>query len=388
MIVKVQENNIHIYGYIYHGDGIQFLGEFAKIDGTYPVLEVYLHTYGGSVFDGNMIFNTLITAKSQVNTTIIGVGASMGAILSQAGTIRRQVSNGFMMIHAATGGTYGTAKDHLNSANLLTEIQKQFKQLLIVKTGLKSTDVEKWLVGDNWFSAEQAKAAKLIDEIIDPLAILDIEIDDPEEIGAEEMYNRFAASLNIDAQTNSKSIEQSTKPQNNLKTNDNNMKKDLIAQLELTGVNEQSSDTAIIAAVKAKFEASISDYKAKFEAENKKNKELVASMKDGKNKTINSLLEAAKVPEAKIELYKSIGENSGIEALKEILGEPVSKAKDKHETLASLINGAKTSASSRQVWNWDKYQEEDPKALENMEKNDLESFKALYKAKFDKEYKK
>ncbi|WP_136464936.1 Clp protease ClpP [Flagellimonas onchidii] len=385
MIVKVDQNNIHIYGYLYHGDGIRFLGEFSKIDGTYPEIEVYLHTYGGSVFDGNMIFNTLTTAKSQVNTNIIGVGASMGAILSQAGKVRRQVSNGFMMIHAATGGTYGTAKDHLSSANLLTEIEKQFIQLLVSKTGLKAKEVKKWLVGDNWFSAGQAKKEGLIDEIIDPLATLEIDIDDPESIGSEEVYNRFAASLKI---KDSKPVATQNEPSQELKSKDVNMKKDVIRSLGLQNINGQSSDTAVISAIEEHINAKVNDYKTKYENERTARENLETAINAQRDAKIKAILDKAENVDKTItakqrkDIYEPIGKNTGLEALEAVLG-----GLKPHKSITAQVGGKPSTVTAQDGWDWDKYQKENPKALEALKKDDPDAFAELFKAKFGVDYK-
>jgi ATP-dependent Clp endopeptidase proteolytic subunit ClpP len=386
MIVKVDQNNIHIYGYIYHGDGIRFLSEFAKLDGTYPVIEVFLHTYGGSVFDGNMVFNALITAKSTINTTIVGVGASMGAILSQAGQTRKQVSNGFMMIHAATGGTYGTAKDHLNNANLLQEVEKQFIQLLVSKTGLKPKKVKEWLVGDNWFSAEQAKQAGLIDEIIDPLATLDIDIDDPEAIGSEEIYNKFAACLKIE---DSQPVAKTT-PSQNLNLNDVTMKKDVIKTLGLQGVNGQSSDTAVISAIQSHVTVQTNEWKTMYENEKTAHDNLKAGLETQKQAQITALLDKAQnvdktiTAEQRKEIYEPIGKNTTVKALETVLN-----GLKPHKPITAQIT---TATSTQRVvaaegWNWDKYQAENPKALESMKTSDPDAFAALFKEKFGVDYK-
>ena len=389
MIIKVDQNNIHVYGYIYDGDGIYFLKEFSKIDGIYPEIEVYIHCYGGSVFDGNMIFNTMITSKSEINTNIIGVGASMGAILAQAGKKRRQVSNGFMMIHAATGGSYGTAQDHLNSANLLTEMEKQFIQLLIAKTAKKPKEVKKWLSGDNWFSAEQALQEGLIDQIIDPLALLDIDINDPHEMGSEEVYNRFAASLKIeDKKHPSRSIK---KPDSKLKTIDINtqtMKEDVIQTLGLIGVNKQSSDTSVIGAIQQHVNAQVNDYKTKYEQEKTARENLETAVNAQRDAQITALLDKAEKVDKTIsaaqrtEIYEPIGKTTGIKALETILA-----GLTKRVPLATQIKGTgSTPVADQNGWDWDKYQKENPRALEAKRKDDPEAFAALFKAKFGVEY--
>ncbi|WP_271782218.1 Clp protease ClpP [Aquimarina algiphila] len=392
MIIKVEQHNIYIYGYIYDGDGIYFLREFSTIDGTYPEFEMFIHCYGGSVFDGNMILNTITTAKSNVNTNVIGVGASMGAILLQAGKKRRQVSNGFTMIHAATGGTYGTAQDHLNHANLLTEMEKQFIQTLVQKTGKKPKQVKQWLVGDNWFSAEQALANGLIDEIIDPLAILDIDINDPQEMGSEEIYNRFAASLKIEDKKRPSALKKEIIPpkqqQITTQINIDTMKQDVIQALGLTGVNAQSSDTAVIGAIQQHVNAQSNDYKAKYEKEKTARENLETAVNAQRDAQITALLDKAEKVDKTItaaqrtEVYEPIGKNAGIKSLETVLAGLTPRV----PIAAQVSKGGVTPVADQNGWNWDRYQKENPNALETMRKDNPDAFSALFKAKYGVDY--
>ena len=369
MKLKVQNNEIYLYGRIYEGDGAWFVQEFARLDGVHSEIELYLHTYGGSVFDGNMILNALVTARSQVNTNVIGVAASMGAILAQAGKVRRQVSNGFLMIHAASGSTWGSAKEHLSAANLLSEIEKQFVSLLTMRTGKAEKAVRKWLNGDNWFSAEQAKTAGLADEIIDPIASLETEINQPEKLGAQAVYERFAACLNINEKTEQKP--------NNLTENVTQMKQEVIKTLGLTGLSAQSSDTAVVAAIRQHVEAAVGEHKAKYEAEKAARENLEKTINEQQEARIKALLDASeasgKTTAQQRDLYEKIGKTSGTEALETVLGSLLP-----HKSI-EVQNGGSRSATLKEGWDWDRYQKEDPKGLEALSKED---FNALYKAKF------
>lgn len=387
MVLKIDNNNLHVYGYIWDGDGAYFLEQFALLDGKFPTIEVWLHCYGGSVFDGNIIFNSLIKAESEVNTNVIGVGASMGAVLSQAGKVRRQVSNGFLMIHAASGYTHGNYQDHLNNANLLKEIEKHFKKMLIAKTGKTAKEVAKWLIGDNWFSAEQAKEAGLIDEIIDPLATLDIEIDDPEELGTEAVYSKFAASMKIIDKRPKGFVappKLERKKENHTKLKPViTMEQSSIEILGLSGVTPTSSETMIIQAVQAKFTA----LENKYQQEKTAKENLETAVNAQRDNKITALLDQAvtakKITAQQKEVYENIGKTSGVEALEAVLAGLGARA----SITDTLIPGKQPTATVPEGWNWDRYQKEDPQALEKIKENTPETFNALYKAKFGKDFK-
>ena len=372
MKIKVQSNEIHLYGRIYEGDGAWFVQEFSRLDGVHPEIELFLHSYGGCVFDANIILNSLLTARAQINTNIIGVAASMGAILAQAGKVRRQVSNGFMMIHAPSGSTWGTAKEHLSAANLLSEIEKHFVSLLAARTGKTEKELIKWLDGDNWFSAKQAKTAGLADEIIDPIANLETEINQPEKLGAKAVYEHFAACL---------SIEKNEEKTNILTKNATQMKKEVIETLGLVGLSAQSSDTAVVAAIQQHVEVKVGEHRLKYEAEKTARENLEKTINAAQEARIKALLDAGeaagKINAQHREMYEKIGKTSGTAALETVLGSLVP-----HKAIG-VQNGGTGTATLKQGWDWDRYQKEDPKGLEALSKED---FNALYKVKFGKEY--
>ena len=374
MIVRVNNDKIEIYGYIWDGDGPYFIQKFSAIDGSYEVLNVHLHTYGGSVFDGNLIYNALINAKSEIHIYIDGIAASMGSIIMLAGKKIHMVENGFIMIHAASGYTRGTSKDHEKSANLLREIGKSFIKKLKFKTGKKDKEVSKWLDGDNWFSAEQAKAEGLIDSIVNPIGELE-DIDDPIALGSKEVFSRFATTLNIEDKSMGKSLI----------INNDTMKQDVIQALGLQSVNAQSSDTAVVNAINEHINTKVNDYKTKYKAEKTARENLETAINTQRESKINALLDEAvttgKITEQQKKVYKNIGKTSGVEALKTVLS-----GINAHQSISGQITG-KSFTEIKNGWDWDRYQKEDPKALEILKTSNLDVFKTLFKAKFDVDFK-
>lgn len=381
MIFKAKGNELYMYGIIFKNDGRYFIDEFSRIDGTYPIIKVRLHTDGGSVFDGNLIYNALLNAKSEIHIYIDGIAASMGAIIMLSGKKIFIAENGFAMIHSAAGSTWGTAKDHENTANLLREVEKSFVKKLIAKTGKEIKEINKWFDGDNWFSAEQALKAKLVDGVIDNVISIDTKaiLDDKNISNRYESYSGLVASL------------KSSKPkEENLLINHKEMKLKLIQGLGLTSVNEQSSDTAVLNAVKEHYEAEINSANKKYEDEKKAKETLETAVKAQKETQIDALIaKAGKLSDKQKETYKKIGQDSGLE----VLGTILSSTEQRVPISSKLNNGGgsgKSVTANRSDWDWDKYQKEAPRALEQMQKEghvDHDAFLALYEAKFDKPFK-
>lgn len=376
MIFSVKQNTITAHGQIWDGNGMDFVSIFTEMESQYNNIVVKLHTYGGSVFDGNLIYNTIQNSKNVAEIDIIGIAASMGAVISQSRKKKpRMVRNGFMMIHAPSGGTDGNAADHENTAKLLRSIEKNFKNLLVSSTGKPESYVAKWLVGDNWFDAEQALKEGLISEIIEPESDTLTASLNPQELGAKGMYFQFTALLNPNS-------EQS---QINL---DSNMKKPIIEALGLQGVTAESSDTAIIDAVRNHYEGKVTKAEGDLRTEKEKSAGLEAKLKEQGKAAITAVIAAAKkagkILDKDVPTYEAIAEASGIDVLNTVLGNISARNPITTQIQNQGGVGANNAPAGRENWDWDKWQKEDPRGIEALAKSDPEIFQALYKQKFKK----
>ena len=138
LLEKKQDKAILIiYGYVggYYLDYRNVADAIAEITKEgYKKLDFRIHTYGGFVFDGNLIYNFLAGFKGELNIYVDGVAASMGSIIIMAGDKIHIAENGFIMIHAPEGGAYGNAKDLEQYAKLLRSMEKNFIKKLKEKT--------------------------------------------------------------------------------------------------------------------------------------------------------------------------------------------------------------------------------------------------------------
>lgn len=374
MIFQVQDNTITAYGVIYDGNGMEFVSLFTKLEGKYNDIIVKMHSYGGSVFDGNLIYNTIQNSKKDVDFIIIGIAASMAAVISQSRKDKKpkMVRNGFLMIHAPSGSTYGGALDHENNAKLLRSIENNLVQLLSSSLNKPKNYVSKWMLGDNWFDAEEALKEGLISEIIEAESETINASYNPQELGAEGMYYQFTALLN---------------PENSQQINlDHNMKKPIIEALALEGVNEQSSDTAVIEAVKKHFEAKNAITQGKLDAEIAKRvaaeNALANQVKTAINSEIEAGIKSGKITADQKATYEAIGTASGIEALKTVLA--AIPARQTITGQMTNVGSNNAAAVGREAWTWDQWQKEDSKGLEAMLKESPEQWQALYDTKYKK----
>lgn len=323
-------------------------------------VSLHVHSYGGSVIEGSVICNAIKNNPVPVDIYVDGIAASMAAIVLQSADRRYMAENAFLMIHAPAGGDVGrgTAGDLEKAAKTLKEIEDIFIKTLVSRTGKSEEYVQKWMEGDNWFSAKEALNEGLIDEIVNPVIpnVKALSRSEIEASGLQSVYDIYSASL-IDNQQNKNKMN----------------KKEFIAKFSLTGVTEESSETDIYAALESKIKA---EKDARKTAENQ--------LAEYKKAEISAVLNSVKdklTADQKAQ-FQAIGEKAGIEALRAA----VLPYKSKTPFTAMIGNTSSTAAGTpnRAEWTFDAWQEKDPAGLTTLAESDYDSFNALYRGKFGK----
>ncbi|MCK5219101.1 Clp protease ClpP, partial [bacterium] len=103
------------------GDGVQakkFAEELRDL-GDIETIELRINSPGGSVWDGNAIYNTLRGHKATVNVTIDGLAASIASVIAMSGDTITMPENALMMIHNPATIAFGEAEEMRKAANML-----------------------------------------------------------------------------------------------------------------------------------------------------------------------------------------------------------------------------------------------------------------------------
>ncbi|KYP79394.1 ATP-dependent Clp endopeptidase proteolytic subunit ClpP [Ferroacidibacillus organovorans] len=131
---------------------------------------MYINSPGGSVSAGLAIYDTMQLIKPDVATIVVGLAASMGAILLTAGTKgkRSALPNSEVMIHQPLGGRQGQASDIAIAAKHILKTRDRLNQILADTTGQPLEQIERDTDRDNFMSAEDALTYGLIDRILTP----------------------------------------------------------------------------------------------------------------------------------------------------------------------------------------------------------------------------
>ncbi len=131
-------------------------------------ISLYINSPGGSITSGMAIYDTMNFIKPNVSTICIGMAASMGAFLLQAGEKGKRFAlpNAEIMIHQPLGGTQGQASDIKIHAERIIKMREKLNQIMADNTGQPLEVIERDTERDYFMSADQAKDYGLIDKVM------------------------------------------------------------------------------------------------------------------------------------------------------------------------------------------------------------------------------
>jgi ATP-dependent Clp protease protease subunit len=107
------------------GEGLsakKFVNELNALDVS--AIDLHINSPGGSVFDGQAIYNALRRHKAEVTTYIDGLAASIASVVALAGDRVVMPSNAMMMIHNPWGMAIGYAGDMRSMADTLDKVRE------------------------------------------------------------------------------------------------------------------------------------------------------------------------------------------------------------------------------------------------------------------------
>ena len=132
-------------------------------------ISLYINSPGGSVTAGFAIYDTMQYIRCDVSTICMGMAASMGAFLLNAGAKGKRFAlpNSEIMIHQPLGGAKGQATDIEIHAKWILKIKERLNKILSERTGQPIEKIQEDTERDNFMSAQEAKEYGLIDEVIE-----------------------------------------------------------------------------------------------------------------------------------------------------------------------------------------------------------------------------
>ena len=133
------------------------------------LINLYINSPGGSVDDTLALYDTMRFISSDVATYCIGRAYSGAAVLLAAGAEgkRHILPHGKVMIHQPYGGIYGQTSDVKIQADQIIKAKDTLNKILSEHTGQPYETVAADGERDKYFSANEAKAYGLVDEVFE-----------------------------------------------------------------------------------------------------------------------------------------------------------------------------------------------------------------------------
>lgn len=132
-------------------------------------IHLYINSPGGSISAGMAIYDTMQFIKPDVSTLCIGMAASMGAFLLQAGAKGKRfvLPNSSVMIHQPLGGFQGQATDIEIHARYILSLRERLYALMAQHTGRDVEEIARDSERDKFLNATEAVDYGLVDKVLD-----------------------------------------------------------------------------------------------------------------------------------------------------------------------------------------------------------------------------
>lgn len=172
--------DLYIYGDV-EGDGYDFWSgqklksetsanyfrEVLKTD--VPQINIYINSFGGSVFEGTAIYNQLKRHPAHKTVYVDGFACSIASVIAMAGDEVIMPKNTLMMIHNAWTVSMGNAAELRKAADDLDVINSAGRNAYLEKAGDRMTEEElvAMMDAETWLNAEDCLRLGLADSLAD-----------------------------------------------------------------------------------------------------------------------------------------------------------------------------------------------------------------------------
>lgn len=147
-----------------------FADALDELDG-HKEIDIRINSPGGDVFQGHTMFNRLRNHPAKIRVFIDGIAASIASEIAMAGDEITIAGNGRIMIHNPFSGTIGTAKEHRKKADLLDSVGEDIISAYVSRSSGDRAELQRLMDEETYFTAKQAKAMNLVDNIGEELAM-------------------------------------------------------------------------------------------------------------------------------------------------------------------------------------------------------------------------
>ena len=152
------------------GEGLtakQFVEDLAALQVDHIAL--HINSPGGSVFDGQAIYNAIQRHPARVTSHVEGLAASIASVVALAGDTVEMAANALFMIHDPYGMAMGTSADMRQMAEVLDKVKGTILGVYERKTGMDAEAILGAMAAETWYTAAEAEEAGYADSVAAPV---------------------------------------------------------------------------------------------------------------------------------------------------------------------------------------------------------------------------
>ena len=174
--VSIRDNHIYFYGSVTTKNAVKIntalkdiTRKLLNMQNEYSVdnLKIYLHinSFGGSVFAGLSIIDTIIGNAVPVVSIVEGSAASAATLISVVCSERIIRPNSFMLIHQISSGFWGKMEEIKDEVINLKKLTKKLKGIYRQHTTIEKESLKSLLKRDLWLDSGECLSHGLVDKV-------------------------------------------------------------------------------------------------------------------------------------------------------------------------------------------------------------------------------
>lgn len=142
----------------------EFVDELKAV--TTSKINLRLNSPGGSVFDGIAIANAIRSHPATVTVYVDSLAASIASVIAMSGDRLVMMPQSQIMVHNASGACYGDSTEMAKMAQMLDKQSLNIAEAYAQHTGGSLADWTQYMADETWFTADEALAVGLADEVM------------------------------------------------------------------------------------------------------------------------------------------------------------------------------------------------------------------------------
>ena len=151
-----------------HDKCLKELAKLNSMDYSAAQIDLYINSYGGSVYSSLALYDTIRNSGTIVHTHINGIAASAAATIALAGDFRTMTENSTLMIHQVSWDHDGKYTEVTESVAEHGRLDKVTREIYKVRTNISKKILAKIYNSkeDVYFNAEDCLKYGIVDKII------------------------------------------------------------------------------------------------------------------------------------------------------------------------------------------------------------------------------